>query len=91
MPNTWVRKMHCFYYRSSDGGDSWDVEGEIIDGLGEDYFTSINALSYAWANPVGSTIAFTYGFDEFGGNIFKSIDDGDNWEIIEVLTLLFRC
>ncbi len=72
------------YYRSSDGGDTWEIDGEIIDGLGEDYFSDINSLSYAWANPVGSNIAFTYGFDEFGGRVFKSDDHGDSWEIIEV-------
>ena len=77
------------YYRSSDGGESWDIDGEIIDGLGEDYLLTINALSYAWANPVGSTIAFTYGFDEFGGWVFKSDDNGDSWNIIEVFNSPF--
>ncbi len=72
------------YYRSSDGGDSWDIYEETIEGLGIDYFATINHLSYAWANPVGNTIAFTYGFDEFGGRVFKSYDNGDNWEIIPV-------
>lgn len=77
------------YYRSSDGGDSWEIDGEVIEGLGDDYFLTINALSYAWANPVGSTIAFTYGFDEFGGQVFKSDDNGDNWDIIDVFTTPF--
>ena len=77
------------YYRSSDGGETWDIEGEIIEGLGVDYFKTINALSYAWANPVGSTIAFTYGFDEFGGRVFKSEDNGDSWEIIDVFVSPF--
>jgi hypothetical protein len=70
------------YYRSSDGAETWDIDGEIIDGLGEDFFPSINSLSYTWANPVGSTIAFTYGFDQYGGLVFKSTDNGDNWEKI---------
>ena len=77
------------YYRSSDGGETWEIDGVIIDGLGEDYFTTTNELSYAWANPVGSNIAFTYGFDEFGGRVFKSDDHGDSWEIIEVYTTPF--
>ncbi len=77
------------YYRSSDGGDTWEIDGEIIDGLGEDYFLDIGSLSYAWANPMGSTIAFTYGFDEFGGRIFKSDDHGDSWEMIDVFTTPF--
>ncbi len=72
------------YYRSSDGGETWDVDGEIIEGLGSGYIATINSLSYAWANPVGNTIAFTYGFDEFGGRVFKSDDNGDEWEIIDV-------
>ncbi|MEZ5082362.1 MAG: T9SS type A sorting domain-containing protein [Bacteroidales bacterium] len=72
------------YYRSTDGGENWDIYEEIIDGLGDDYFATINHLSYAWANPVGSTIAFTYGFDEYGGRVFKSDNHGEDWEIIPV-------
>lgn len=70
------------YYRSSDGAESWDIEEEIIEGLGDDYFADINDLSYDWANPVGDTIAFSYGFDEFGGRVFKSYDNGGTWEFI---------
>ena len=72
------------YYRSSDGAETWDIDGVIIDGLGEDYFPSINSLSYYWANSVGNTIAFTYGFDQYGGLVFKSTDNGDTWNKIEV-------
>lgn len=77
------------YYRSSDGAETWEIEGEIIDGLGADNFLTINSLSYAWANPVGSTLAFTYGFDEYGGRLFKSYDNGDNWEMIQVMETPF--
>jgi hypothetical protein len=73
------------YYRSSDGAQSWDIDGEIIDGLGEGDFPTIHSLTYAWANPVGETIAFTLGFDEWGGWIFKSTDNGENWEKIQVM------
>ncbi len=72
------------YYRSSDGAETWDIEEHIIEGLGVDYFADINDLSHDWANPVGETIAFTYGFDVFGGRVFKSYDNGDTWEIIPV-------
>ena len=73
------------YYRSDDGGESWDPDGIIIDGLGIDYLETINALSYNFSNSVGNTIAFTYGFDQFGGWVFKSTDNGDNWDMITVL------
>ncbi len=74
------------YYRSSDGGESWDIEAELIEGLGEDYRLNSVNLEYMWANPVGETIAFTYGFDEFSAQIFKSTDNGDSWDIIDVYT-----
>jgi len=77
------------YYRSSNGGESWEIEAQVIEGLGDDFYATINAYSYAWANPVDNTIAFTYGFDEFGGKVFKSDDNGDNWEIIDVFTTPF--
>jgi len=67
------------YYRSPDGGVTWDINGIIIDGLGVDYFPVISALKYSWAQPVGNTIAFTYGFGQFDGLIFKSTDNGDTW------------
>lgn len=77
------------YYRSSDGGETWEISEETIDGLGPDDLPTINHLSYSWANPVGNTIAFTYGFDEWGGSIFKSFDNGDTWEEITVFTTPF--
>jgi hypothetical protein len=73
------------YYRSSDGAQTWEVDGEVIDGSGSDYFPTIHSLTYSWANPVGETIAFTLGFDEWGGRIFKSHNNGDNWEFIQVM------
>lgn len=72
------------YYRSSDGAETWEIDGMVIEGLGSDYFPSIGSLSYDWANPVGETIAFTYGFDSYGGRVFKSDDNGDSWEVINV-------
>ena len=77
------------YFRSSDGGETWDPDGIIIEGLGIDYLLSINSLSYNWANPVGNTIAFTYGFDQWGGWVFKSEDNGDNWDMITVMETPF--
>lgn len=68
------------YYRSSDGGDTWDINGEVIEGTGSDYFTSVPSLHYSWAQPVGNTIAFTFGFSEFDGLVFKSNDNGETWQ-----------
>jgi len=73
------------YFRSADGGETWDPDGIIIDGLGSDDLVTINALSFNWSNSVGSNIAFTYGFDEWGGWVFKSDDNGDSWDQITVM------
>jgi hypothetical protein len=72
------------YYRSSDGGVTWDINGVIIEGLGSSYFPTVSSLRYSWAQPVGNTIAFAYGFDHFDGLVFKSTDNGDTWEKIKV-------
>lgn len=68
------------YYRSPDGGATWDINGEIIPGLDSAYFPAISSLKYSWAQPVGNTLAFTYGFDQFDGLVFKSTDNGTTWQ-----------
>jgi hypothetical protein len=68
------------YYRSPDGGVTWDINGVIIDGLGSAYFPTMSSLKYSWAQPIGNTIAFTYGFDQFDGLVFKSEDNGTTWQ-----------
>lgn len=72
------------YSRSSDGGLTWDVENFFFEELGPDYFVTIDADGYDWAEPAGNTIAFSVGFDVGHGCIMKSTDNGDNWEFIEV-------
>jgi len=68
------------YYRSPDGGITWDIDGVVIDGLGADYFTGMSGLAYSWAQPVGNTLAFAYGFNAFDGLLFKSNDNGSTWQ-----------
>ena len=72
------------YYRSFDGGDTWDIEHYFFEELGPDYFTNIDAESYSWAQPRGDTIAFSIGFTHQNGYVMKSYDNGDTWEQILV-------
>ncbi|MDP8203966.1 MAG: T9SS type A sorting domain-containing protein [Candidatus Tenebribacter mawsonii] len=69
------------YYRSVDGGASWDIEAEIIEGTGSDYYSQINTDNYVWAEPRDGVIAFlvasTWYNDLF---MMKSTDNGDTWE-----------
>ena len=69
------------YSRSQDGGITWNIENEVLEGTGSDYYTNMASDSYGWAEEENGTIAFLCGnvvwFDMF---IMKSTDDGETWE-----------
>ncbi len=70
------------YSRSSDGGQTWDPENEILPGMSSDETSGIGGDDYAWAIPHGDTIAFV-AFDGIkDGYVMKSYDGGDSWEKI---------
>jgi len=69
-----------FYYRSLDAGTTWDIEAEVIDGMGDDYYTEIGADDYVWADPNGGAIAFLVASAWSDMFIMKSTDNGDSWE-----------
>jgi len=70
------------YSRSMDGGQTWDPENEILDGLTVDDIGYVGSDQYCWAYPKNGVIAFTLNNGVADGMIFKSDDQGDNWEII---------
>ena len=72
------------YYRSLDGGESWDIEHELLDDINSNYFSGVGGDGYSWADPKGETIAFSIGFHAEDGYVMKSFDNGDNWEKIVV-------
>lgn len=70
------------YYRSSDGAQTWDIQHELIDGMGIDDYPNGQNLTYSWAQAQGENLAFVYGPTEYDGKIFKSDDNGDSWDDI---------
>jgi len=68
------------YSRSTDGGQSWDPENVILEGMGSDYAAAWGADDYAWAEPNAGVIAFVIFGGVADGIIMKSEDDGDSWE-----------
>jgi len=70
------------YSRSTDGGQTWDPDNIILEGMGADYFSTIGPDDYAWAEPHGNTIAFVYFGGITDGIVMKSMDGGDTWERI---------
>ncbi|MEZ5197146.1 MAG: hypothetical protein R2764_12285 [Bacteroidales bacterium] len=48
------------YSRSSDGAETWEIDSEIIEGMGSDYYTMFNGDTYDWATPRNNTLAFAW-------------------------------
>ena len=72
------------YYRSLDGGQTWDINGALLPEINSDYFNTIDGDGYSWAAPHGETIAFSVGFKIQDGYVMKSYDNGTTWEKIMV-------
>lgn len=67
------------YSRSDDGGESWDPEAELLDGVGADYYTDISADEYTMASRDDVVVVLVGG--KFHDVFFlKSEDNGDTWE-----------
>lgn len=66
------------YYRSLDGGATWDIQGIRLDGFGPDYYTVIGPDAYA-IEARGETIAI--GIFARAGDVavLKSTDNGESW------------
>jgi len=65
-----------FYFRSLDGGDTWEGPNDIA-GIDESY-TNISADSY-FVDVNGSNVAIVIGQYASPLVVYKSTDNGDNW------------
>ena len=77
-PLTGVQSQ-MLYWRSQDGGTTWDINEAVIPGLDETNFTFFSGDSYHIAKARGDTLALCY----FGGLndvvLAKSTDNGTTW------------
>ncbi len=65
------------YYRSQDGGDSWDIQKMQLPGMDSSMYTGMNGDVYAIAAQ-GETVVVAY-FDDWGDSyIVKSTANGDS-------------
>ncbi|MCB0805255.1 MAG: T9SS type A sorting domain-containing protein [Bacteroidales bacterium] len=68
------------YYRSTDGGEFWDITNEVFEGVGPDAYTEVGADAQVWAEPRAGVIAFAC-FNIWQDIFFyKSTDEGETWE-----------
>jgi len=67
------------YYRSQDGGDTWDITDMIFSELDSSAFFSFSGDTYA-IHARGNTVAFA-AFNDFADSfVMISQDNGDTWE-----------
>jgi hypothetical protein len=66
------------YSRSSNGGQTWEVQNSIIPGLGSAFYTGFQGDTYEIiAN--GNNVAILIGDDWMGLILLKSTDNGNSW------------
>ncbi len=67
------------YYRSLDGGSTFDKMGVVLPGLGGTNYLAFGGDDYAWVEPHGDTIAFVCGGQWIDTFLMYSYDNGNNW------------
>jgi len=67
------------YYRSPDGGATWDILSQVLDPIGPSNYTEHGADGQAWAEPYGDNIAFLMVSPWMDLVLMKSPDNGDTW------------
>ncbi|HSW67795.1 MAG TPA: T9SS type A sorting domain-containing protein [Bacteroidales bacterium] len=70
------------YFRSSDGGLTWDIPGIILPGMDSTYYPGFIGFSgdtYGWLAPNAGKIAFIIGDPGIDLFIMVSEDDGTTW------------
>ena len=81
---TWVSYQGMdnafLYYRSLDGGVTWDIQHRIIEGMSSADYLNFGADTYAWAKPIGDTLAFVFGDSWMDLAVMKSYNNGLDWE-----------
>lgn len=68
------------YYRSSDGGETWDIQHHIFDEAGPGLYTVFSSDEISFAEPRANTIAFLLTSNLHDLVLMKSTDNGDNWQ-----------
>lgn len=72
------------YYRSLNGGTTWDKSGEILSGIGPTKYSNIDGDDYA-LDVDGETVAIAIFCSTGDVAVLKSNDNGDSWTRYTVL------
>ena len=70
-----------YYFRSRDGGQTWDRQNEILPYMGTDYCINWMANCYYWMETTeDNCLALVVNNRWSDGMVLYSYDDGDTWE-----------
>jgi hypothetical protein len=67
------------YSRSIDGGQNWNIQNSVINGLGSAYYDGFSGDIYTLAHPKGNKIAMVIGNPNCDLILMKSQDNGTTW------------
>jgi len=68
------------YSYSTDGGQSWYWQNEILSGMASDEYTGFSADIYTFAQPKEDVVAFVVGDSWCDLFLMKSVDGGESFE-----------
>ncbi|GAB4319699.1 MAG: hypothetical protein Kow00127_11950 [Bacteroidales bacterium] len=68
------------YSLSTDGGQTWEIQNAILDGMTSDEYFGFSSDTYDWAEPRDSIIAFLVGDAWYDMFLMKSTDYGETFE-----------
>ncbi|PCH94899.1 MAG: hypothetical protein COB85_05100 [Bacteroidetes bacterium] len=78
-------QSQMLYYRSQNGGSSWDVIDGIIPGLDETNYSGFGGDAYHISRSKGDTVAVVYFGDLNDVILAKSTDNGDTWTTTKII------
>ncbi|MCX6252714.1 MAG: T9SS type A sorting domain-containing protein [Bacteroidetes bacterium] len=76
--------LALLYWRSQDGGQTWDIQNEILPGMDAANGLGYGGDDYAWGSPKGDTIYFLVNGQWSDAFIMTSYNAGTNWTKIPV-------
>jgi hypothetical protein len=78
--------LAILYYRSLDGGLTWDINGVVLPQMSSTDYDGFNGDQMAWGTPHGDTIYFVVSGPWIDSFIMKSFDNGNTWTKVPILS-----
>lgn len=72
--------LALLYSRSNDGGQTWEVQNEILDGMTSTDYTGFKGDTYGFVESAGDKIAFIVADSWVDMFYMESLDNGATWE-----------